>query len=117
MRTHHCLGCSGSKRFAAPSLRSGASMRSSFAGGRRARLAATYPSRISNKVEALNSALRKLGTQEGLGSQWCNRLPSIAQEVGGERWGRKGLWSVCVFCLLPDAPTFEPALTYEQEDG
>jgi hypothetical protein len=40
---HHCLGCSGSKRFAAPSLRSGVSMRSSFAGGRRARLAATCP--------------------------------------------------------------------------
>jgi hypothetical protein len=38
-----------------------------------------------HKVEALNSALRKLGTQEGLGSQWCNRLPSIAREVGGER--------------------------------
>ena len=26
-------------------------------------------------------------------------------------------WSVCVFRLLPDRPTFEPALTYEQEDG
>src|SRR5215208_6936465 len=85
MRTHHCLGCSGSKRFAAPSLRSGASMRSSFAGSRRARLAATYPSRIRHKVEALNPDLWKLGTQQGLGSQWCNRLPSIPQEVGGER--------------------------------
>ena len=26
-----------------------------------------------------------LGTQEGLRSQWCNRLPSIPQEDGGER--------------------------------
>src|SRR5687768_425837 len=40
---------------------------------------------IKHKVEALNPALWKLGTQEGLGSQWCNRLPSIPQEVGGER--------------------------------
>jgi hypothetical protein len=34
-------------------------MRSSFARGRRARLAATYPSRIRHKVEALNPALWK----------------------------------------------------------
>jgi hypothetical protein len=87
---------------------------SSFAGGRRARLAATYPSRIRHKVEALNSALRKLGTQEGLGSQWCNRLPSIPQKKMGE----KGVvWSVCAIRLLADTSTLEPALTYEQEDG
>ncbi len=86
---------------------------SSSAGGWRARLAATYPSRIRHKVEALNSALRKLGTQEGLGSQWCNRLPSIPQEDG-----EKGVVvGICVFRLLPNTPTFEPALTYEQEDG
>jgi quercetin dioxygenase-like cupin family protein len=31
--------------------------------------------------------------------------------------GRKGLWLVCVFRLLPDTPTFEPAVSYEKEDG
>ena len=30
---------------------------------------------IGHKVEAKNPALWKTGTQEGLGSQWCNRLP------------------------------------------
>jgi hypothetical protein len=39
---------------------------------------------ISHKVEAKNQVLWKLGTREGLGSQWCNRLPSIPQEVGEE---------------------------------
>ena len=33
-----------------------------------------------------------------------------------ESLGRKGLWSVCAIRLLPDTPTFEAALTYEQED-
>jgi hypothetical protein len=37
---------------------------------------------IKHKVEALNPALWKLGTQEGLGSQWCNRLPSIPKKLG-----------------------------------
>ena len=69
--------------------------------------------KIRHKVEALNPALWKLGTQEGLESQWCNRLPSIPQEVGGERGCVVG---VCVFLLLADTPTFEAALTYEQED-
>src|SRR5215211_5558452 len=40
---------------------------------------------IRYKVEALNPVLWKLGTQKGLGSQWCNRLPSISQEDGGGR--------------------------------
>src|SRR5919106_1888631 len=57
---------------------------------------------IRHKVEALNPALRKLGTQEGLGSQWCNRLPSILQDVGGERGCGRGY----VFCAayLTDPP-------------
>src|SRR5687767_11797079 len=46
---------------------------------------------FKHKVEALNPALRKLGTQEGLGSQWCNRLPFIPQEVGGERGCGRGM--------------------------
>jgi hypothetical protein len=32
--------------------------------------------------------------------------------------GEKGVVvGICVFLLLPDTPTFEAALTYEQEDG
>ena len=54
-----------------------------------------------------------LGTREGLGSQWCNRLPSIPQEVGGERGCVVG---ICVFRLLHDRLTFESTLTEEQED-
>jgi hypothetical protein len=42
---------------------------------------------ISHKVEAKNQGLWKLGTREGLGSQWCNRLPSISPR----RWEWKGL--------------------------
>src|SRR5215204_2393518 len=30
---------------------------------------------IGHEVEALTPVLGKLGTKEGLGSQWCNRLP------------------------------------------
>jgi hypothetical protein len=30
---------------------------------------------IRHEVEASTPVLRKLGTREGLGSQWCNRLP------------------------------------------
>ena len=68
---------------------------------------------IRHKVEALNPALWKLGTREGLVSQWCNRLPCILQEEG-----EKGVVvGVCVFLLLPDRLTFEAAPTYEQEDG
>jgi hypothetical protein len=39
---------------------------------------------IRYKVEALNPALWKTGTQEGSGSQWCDRLPSIPQDRGGK---------------------------------
>jgi hypothetical protein len=50
---------------------------------------------IRHKVEDLNPALRKLGTEEG----------------------EKGVVvGICVFRLLPDRPTFESTLTYEQED-
>jgi hypothetical protein len=57
---------------------------------------------IRHKVEAANPALWKLGTQEGLGSQWCNRLPYIPKRRGG----RKGLWSGYVFSssYLTDSP-------------
>jgi hypothetical protein len=30
---------------------------------------------IRHEVEASTPVLEKLGTKEGLGSQWCNRLP------------------------------------------
>jgi hypothetical protein len=30
---------------------------------------------IGHEVEASTPVLWKLGTKEGLGSQWCNRLP------------------------------------------
>jgi hypothetical protein len=30
---------------------------------------------IGHEVEATTLVLRKLGTKEDLGSQWCNRLP------------------------------------------
>ncbi len=54
---------------------------------------------VSHKVEALNPALRKTGTQQGLGSQWCNRLPAMPPRY----WEEEGMvWSVCVFRLLPD---------------
>ena len=72
------------------------------------------PRKIRHKVEALNPALWKLGTREGLVSQWCNRLPRLFPKKLGEKGVVVG---VCVFPLLPDTPTFEPALTYEQEDG
>ena len=39
---------------------------------------------ISHKVEASNPALRKTGTQQGQGSQWCDRLPAIPHKVGEE---------------------------------
>jgi hypothetical protein len=39
---------------------------------------------VKHKVEALNQALRKWDTQEGLGSQWCNRLPCISLRKGEE---------------------------------
>jgi hypothetical protein len=70
--------------------------------------------KIRHKVEALNPALWKLGTQEGLGSQWCNRLPRLFPKKRGEKGVVVG---TCVFRLLPDTPNFEPTLTYEQEDG
>ena len=68
---------------------------------------------MKHKVEALIPALWKTGTREGLGSQWCNRLPSIPQEDG-----EKGVVvGACVFRLLADTSTLEAALTYEREDG
>src|SRR5215207_5933720 len=86
MRTHHCLGCSGSKRFAAPSLRSGASMRKQLCGkpaGATSRHV-SFPHKAQGRGFELGPT-EVLGTQEGLRSQWCNRLPSIHQEDGGER--------------------------------
>jgi hypothetical protein len=67
-----------------------------------------------HKVEAENPALWKLGTREGLGSQWCNRLPRLFPKKLGEKGVVVG---TCVFRLLPDRTTFESTLTYEQEDG
>jgi hypothetical protein len=45
-----------------------------------------------------------LGTQEGLGSQWCNRLPHLLPKNMGEKGVVVG---ICVFRLLPDTLTFE----------
>src|SRR5215210_5690087 len=45
---------------------------------------------ISYKVEAKNPALWKTGTREGLGSQWCDRVPSIPRVTrGGRSCGRR----------------------------
>jgi hypothetical protein len=72
------------------------------------------PRKIRHKVEALNPALWKLGTREGLGSQWCNRLPRLFPIKRGEKGVVVG---ICAIRLLRDRTTFEPTLTYEQEDG
>src|SRR5215207_6294535 len=112
MRTHHCLGCSGSKRFAAPSLRSGASMTKQLCGkpaGATSRHV-SFPHKAQGRGFELGPT-EVLGTQEGLVSQWCNRLPSIPKKMG-----EKGVVvGICIFRLLPNTPTVEPALTYEQE--
>jgi hypothetical protein len=47
----------------------------------------------------MSPALWNAGTREGLGSQWCDRLPYIPQDKG-----RKGLvWALCISRLLPEA--------------
>jgi hypothetical protein len=79
-------------------------MRSSCAGGRRARLAATYPSRIRHKVEALNPALWKFwAPKRAWGASGATGYLLLPKQLG-----EKGVVvGICVFRLLPNTPTFE----------
>jgi hypothetical protein len=70
--------------------------------------------KIRHKVEALNPALWKF---------WALKRARGASGATGyllspKKLGEKGVvLGICAIRLLPDRPTSEPTLTYEQEDG
>jgi hypothetical protein len=68
---------------------------------------------VTHKVEALNPALWKTGTQEGRGASGATGYLLCPLDIGEEGM----VWSVCVFRLLPDAPTSELTVEYEKEEG
>src|SRR5215217_5989698 len=49
--------------------------------------------------------MEALGTQQGLGSQWCNRLPAMPPRHRGERGYA---WSVYAFWLLHESWLLKP---------
>ena len=55
---------------------------------------------IGHKVEALNPALWKTGTQQGQGSQWCDRLPPLFPPERAQGEERVGVGGVRAFGLL-----------------
>ena len=68
-----------------------------------------------NKVEARNPVLWKAGTQEGQGSQWCNRLPTRPPEE--IRGGRGSGWYAFFASYLTHPPHYNAPIRKKRKEG
>src|SRR5215208_4162378 len=95
MRIHHSLGCSGSKRFAALSLRSGVSMRKQLCG----RPAGATSRHVSFPHKAQGRGFELGPTEVGYPRGPGEPVVQPPTFYSPRRWGRKGSWSGYVFSV------------------